>query len=273
MILIELVKEVYAAVSASSFGTDIRNLKPNSRTQDIKLGCWLAGRGTKQTDGTVDSSGICLSRWGVATRGAAWSTRFIYKSAHVIAVAVNDHEVWHVLLGEKLAADTLATKDELITGIVDLRTASVNASSSQMGKTYALALGVGGVRHGRQRDVGHELRDFFAGSTLFVTPGVDKLPAIAGKWVVSDRLVDQGKQLPTVGLGRRAIGRENIADDDEINHGAARCGILALEVEEPGLFEGFRSMNGSEGIPSLDELTDVYHRRRCSIRRAACLGI
>jgi hypothetical protein len=62
MILIELVKEVYAAVSASSFGTDIRNLKPNSRAQDIKLGCWLAGRGTKQTDGTVDSSGICLSR-------------------------------------------------------------------------------------------------------------------------------------------------------------------------------------------------------------------
>jgi hypothetical protein len=141
-----------------------------------------------------------------------------------------------------------------------------------MGKAYALALGVGGVRHGRQRDVGHELRDFFAGSTLFVTPGVDKLPADAGQGVVSDRLVDQGKQLPTVGLERCTIGRENVARDGKFHHGAARRGVLALEVEAPGFFEDFRSIDGSEAIPSLDELTNVHHRRRCSARTAACRG-
>jgi hypothetical protein len=141
-----------------------------------------------------------------------------------------------------------------------------------MGKAYALALGVGGVRHGRQRDVGHELRDFFAGSTLFVTPGVDKLPADAGQGVVSDRLVDQGKQLPTVDLERCTIGRENVARDGEFHHGAARRGVLALQVEEPALFEGFRSRYGSEAIPSLDELTKVHHRKRCSMRTAVRLG-
>jgi hypothetical protein len=75
-----------------------------------------------------------------------------------------------------------------------------------------------------------------------------------------------------VGLGRRAIGRENVDRDGEFHHGAARRGVLALEVEEPAFFEGFRSIDGSEVIPSPDELTNVYRQRRCSARTAACLG-
>jgi hypothetical protein len=90
------------------------------------------------------------------------------------------------------------------------------------GETYALALGVDGVDHGRQHDVGDEPRELFAGSTLFVTPCLDELIAGAGKAAGAGDAVVQREQLQDAVLGQALAA--GLAD-------VRRCGEVDREAD------------------------------------------
>jgi hypothetical protein len=90
------------------------------------------------------------------------------------------------------------------------------------GETYALALGVDGVDHGRQHDVGDEPRELFAGSTLFVTPCLDELIAGAGKAAGAGDAVVQREQLQDAVPGQALAA--GLAD-------VRRCGEVDREAD------------------------------------------